>query len=130
VYFNAVLLLRAVARAAPYLEQYDIAVAPASRAAESDRTKELRIGDEEAKQSLTDVINLASGDGVTRGFDEADFFNGADSKVRSVIAALTCRCSKSNSSTTSEMCRVLWTASVAISVGCGGSYRSRAWALR
>jgi hypothetical protein len=75
------LLLRAVARAAPYLEHYDISVAPSSRIQESDRTKELRKSDEGAKQSLAEVIGLASADRVSRGFDEADFFNGPDSKV-------------------------------------------------
>lgn len=57
VYFNAVLLQRAVARAAPYLEQYDVSV-----------------GKDEAKESLKEVIRLVS----ERGFDEADFFTGPD----------------------------------------------------
>jgi hypothetical protein len=81
--------MRAVARAAPYLEQYDISVAPPSRIQESDRTKDLRKGDEEAKRSLADVIRLAGGKGVERGFDEADFFNGADAMVSLALAKLT-----------------------------------------
>jgi hypothetical protein len=81
--------MRAVARASPYLEQYDISVAPPSRIQESDRTKDLRKGDEEAKRSLADVIRLAGGKGVERGFDEADFFNGADAMVSLALAKLT-----------------------------------------
>lgn len=59
-------------------------MAPSLKKSESDRTKELRKGDEEAKSSLSEVIDLARGDRIARGFDEADFFNGLDAKVSSV----------------------------------------------
>lgn len=72
VYFNAVLLLRAVARAAPYLKAYDISTSPAGL---------LKEGDEKAKTRLGEVLSLAGGQGMEKGFDEADFFAGEDSGV-------------------------------------------------
>ncbi|KIR31652.1 endoplasmic oxidoreductin 1 [Cryptococcus deuterogattii MMRL2647] len=72
VYFNAVLLLRAVARAAPYLKAYDISTSPAGL---------LKEGDKKAKTRLGEVLSLAGGQGMGKGFDEADFFAGEDSGI-------------------------------------------------
>ena len=80
VYFNAVLLLRAVARAAPYLEAYDIGTAPSGRYAD-EKVMAKRKEDKEARTTLAQVLRLAGGDGVERGFDEADFFAGDDAVV-------------------------------------------------
>lgn len=75
VYFNAVLILRAIARAAPYLERYDIATA--SRSLDPANTRKRQI-DVEARETLGRVLNLAKSDGVARGFDEEAFFTGPD----------------------------------------------------
>ncbi|WVQ78971.1 hypothetical protein IAT38_001063 [Cryptococcus sp. DSM 104549] len=72
VYFNAVLLLRAVARAAPYLEAYDISTSP---------TGTLRESDVQAKELYGEVLKLAGGDGMSKGFDEGDFFTGEDAVI-------------------------------------------------
>ena len=79
VYFNAVLLMRAVARAAPYLEAYDIGTGPSLRRMD-DRSVALREQDREARSTLKEVLRLADGE-MGRGFDESDFFAGQDSKV-------------------------------------------------
>ncbi|WVR08005.1 hypothetical protein IAU60_005049 [Kwoniella sp. DSM 27419] len=76
VYFNAVLLLRAVERAAPYLEAYDIATAPAL----GSGAKAGRESDRLAKVKLDQVLSLASS-GISRGFDENDFFTGGDAVI-------------------------------------------------
>jgi hypothetical protein len=80
VYFNAVLLLRAVARAAPYLEAYDIGIAPTGKKADT-RTLELRAQDEKAKTNFQEVLDLARQGGLENGFDEGDFFTGPDAVV-------------------------------------------------
>ncbi|KAK4686050.1 hypothetical protein P7C73_g4084, partial [Tremellales sp. Uapishka_1] len=83
VYFNAVLLMRAVARAAPYLEAYDIGTAPTALSGECLDAKGLnqREVDNEAKESLKEVLALAGGDQLGKGFDEGDFFTGPDAIV-------------------------------------------------
>lgn len=80
VYFNAVLLLRAVARAAPYLEAYDIGVAPTGRRLD-EQGLVLQESDRKAKENLKEVLRLAKADGMERGFDEGDFFTGPDAVV-------------------------------------------------
>lgn len=80
VYFNAVLLTRAIARAAPYLEAYDIGTAPIGRVLD-DKAKEECSRDREAKAALSNVLRLASGDGMQKSFDEGDFFTGPDAPV-------------------------------------------------
>ncbi|ODN74499.1 hypothetical protein L202_06879 [Cryptococcus amylolentus CBS 6039] len=72
VYFNAVLLLRAVARAAPYLEKYDISTA---------QVGVVREGDAKAKTLLGEVLGLAGSEGIAKGFDEGDFFAGQDAGI-------------------------------------------------
>ena len=81
VYFNAVLLLRAVARAAPYLQAYDIGTAPVGRALDEKAVGQ-RTEDRAAKAALSDVLKLAGSDEVAKGFDERDFFAGEDAMVR------------------------------------------------
>lgn len=80
VYFNAVLLLRAVARAAPYLQAYDIGVAPSGRLVD-DSACAKREEDEQAKLSLDSVISLAKGEEMAQGFDEGALFTGPDAVV-------------------------------------------------
>jgi hypothetical protein len=80
VYFNAVLLLRAVARAAPYLEAYDIGVAPSGKNLDA-RGLELKEQDQNAKKDFKDVLDLARQGGLENGFDEGDFFAGPDAVV-------------------------------------------------
>lgn len=81
VYFNAVLLLRAVARAAPYLEAYDIGVAPTGKKLDA-RGLALREDDRHAKDNFREVLDLARQGGLEHGFDEGDFFTGPDAVVR------------------------------------------------
>jgi len=81
VYFNAILILRAVARAAPYLQAYDIGTAPVGRHLD-DRAKALQMEDKEAKEALKEVLKLARSDEIAKGFDEGDFFIGEDATVR------------------------------------------------
>lgn len=83
VYFNAVLLTRAIARAAPYLEAYDIGTAPLGRTLDA-KEKEQCTQDLEAKEALRNVLGLAAGDGMQKAFDEGDFFAGQDAPVRSL----------------------------------------------
>ncbi|ORX37674.1 endoplasmic reticulum Oxidoreductin 1-domain-containing protein [Kockovaella imperatae] len=79
VYFNAVLLLRAVARAGPYLEKYDIGTAPSLRYTD-ERSVARRAEDHQARQTLKEVLGLADGE-MGKGFDESDFFAGQDAKL-------------------------------------------------
>ena len=80
IYFNAVLLLRAINRAAPYLRAYDIGVAPLGRALD-EATIAKRIEDKHAKEALEEVLSLAGRRSVDRGFDEGDFFVGDDASL-------------------------------------------------
>jgi hypothetical protein len=80
VYFNSVLLLRAVARAAPYLEAYDIGVAPSGKNLDA-RGLELKEQDRNAKKDFKNVLDLARQGGLENGFDEGDFFAGPDAVV-------------------------------------------------
>ncbi|WWC92854.1 uncharacterized protein L201_007815 [Kwoniella dendrophila CBS 6074] len=77
VYFNAVLLLRAVQRAEPYLRAYDIATAPAL----GSGVKSGKESDKLARSSLDKVLKLASSGGIDKGFDEGDFFIGEDAPI-------------------------------------------------
>jgi hypothetical protein len=78
VYFNAVLLMRAVSRAAPYLEAYDIGTAPNTRLVDEKVLKK-RSEDKAARNTLKEVLALA--EKGESGFDEKDFFAGEDSLV-------------------------------------------------
>jgi hypothetical protein len=74
VYFNAVLLLRAVARAAPYLEAYDI---------ETARNKTDLVGvekDKKARNEMNRVLEMAKTSGAG-WFDEKGLFRGDDALV-------------------------------------------------
>lgn len=77
VYFNAVLMLRAVARVAPYLRAYDIDLSrpgvPCSPAQKASDKKTHKLFDE--------VLRIAEGADVAHGFDEGDFFTGPDAPV-------------------------------------------------
>ncbi|WWC65901.1 uncharacterized protein I303_108523 [Kwoniella dejecticola CBS 10117] len=77
VYFNAVLVLRAVARAAPYLRAYDIATAPTL----GSGVKAGRESDKLAKTAFDKVLSLAGQGGMDKGFDEGDFFIGEDAPI-------------------------------------------------
>lgn len=91
VYFNAVLLLRAVARAAPYLQAYDIGTAPMGKLVDPAAASNVcaqRDEDEAARTSLSRVLDLAKGE-VGYGFDESDFFTGPDAVVSFAIAPYT-----------------------------------------
>ncbi|GHJ88695.1 hypothetical protein NliqN6_5097 [Naganishia liquefaciens] len=71
VYFNAVLLLRAVARAAPYLEAYDIETA-------KNRTDLVGLQkDRKARKEMDRVLELAKNSGAG-WFDEKGLFRGDD----------------------------------------------------
>jgi hypothetical protein len=70
-----------VARAAPYLEAYDIGVAPTGRNLDS-RALELKAQDQNAKTDFKNVLDLARQGGLENGFDEGDFFAGPDAVVR------------------------------------------------
>jgi hypothetical protein len=66
MYFNLVLMLRAVSRAGPYLEAYDI------------QTGDVQ-WDAEAKKGLKKVVEASHVDGEV--FDEAELFRGNDALV-------------------------------------------------
>ncbi|CAD6576731.1 MAG: hypothetical protein TREMPRED_001759 [Tremellales sp. Tagirdzhanova-0007] len=80
VYFNAVLLLRAVTRAAPYLRAYDIGTAPMGPSLD-EKGRDQQIEDRKARDALSDVLRFAGSDDIARGFDEGDFFAGEDAAV-------------------------------------------------
>jgi hypothetical protein len=77
VYFNAVLLLRAVARAAPYFRAYDIGITPRGR--ENECTRAQRRADARTRSEFDGVIALA--ERLASGFDEEQFFAGPDAPV-------------------------------------------------
>ncbi|GMK56213.1 hypothetical protein CspeluHIS016_0300530 [Cutaneotrichosporon spelunceum] len=77
VYFNAVLLLRAVSRAAPYFRAYDIGITPRGR--EDECTRAQRAADARTRTAFDGVLTLA--EGLAKGFDEEQFFAGADGPV-------------------------------------------------
>lgn len=74
IYFNTVLLLRAVARAGPYLEAYDT-----SSGVNQD------LPGEAAPALLKDVISVANNVGQ---FDETSLFRGSEATVSTLIAIL------------------------------------------
>lgn len=82
MYFNAVLLMRAVSRAAPYLEAYDIGTAPNTRLVDEKILKK-RSEDKAARNTLKEVLALA--EKGESGFDEKDFFAGEDSLVSAIL---------------------------------------------
>lgn len=74
VYFDTVLLLRAIARAAPYLEAYDI---------ETAQSKNDAVGieaDKKVREQLRAVLDMARDSGAS-AFDEKALFNGDDALV-------------------------------------------------
>jgi hypothetical protein len=74
VYFDTVLLLRAIARAAPYLEAYDI---------ETAQSKNDAVGieaDKKVREQLRAVLDMARDSGAS-AFDEKALFNGYDALV-------------------------------------------------
>ncbi|BEI80945.1 hypothetical protein CcaverHIS002_0201050 [Cutaneotrichosporon cavernicola] len=77
VYFNAVLLLRAVARAAPYFRAYDIGITPRGR--ENECTRSQRLADSRTRSEFDGVISLA--ESLASGFNEEQFFAGPDAPV-------------------------------------------------
>ncbi|KAL7425183.1 endoplasmic oxidoreductin-1 [Cryptotrichosporon argae] len=85
VYFNAVLLLRAVARAVPYFRAYDIGVGTLPATGAGMDCREAAVGqtdeDARARTSFDKVLALAQVEQVSRGFDEHEFFRGEDALV-------------------------------------------------
>lgn len=79
VYFNHVLLMRAVARAAPYFRAYDIGVAPKGK--ENDCTRSQRKTDAATRKAFNEVLALAERTEVATGFSEAAFFRGPDAPI-------------------------------------------------
>lgn len=77
VYFNAVLMLRAVARVAPYLRAYDIDLSRPG----AECTAVQRASDAQTHALLDRVLSVAEGADVAHGFDEGDFFTGPDAPV-------------------------------------------------
>ena len=73
-----------MARAAPYLEAYDIGTAPIGRLLD-DKGKAQRVEDGKARNALKEVLQLAGSDEVAKGFDEGDFFAGEDALVGPVF---------------------------------------------
>lgn len=69
-----------MARAAPYLEAYDIGVAPTGKKLDA-RGLALREDDQHAKDNFREVLDLARQGGLEHGFDEGDFFTGPDAVV-------------------------------------------------
>lgn len=57
------------------MEAYDISTSPAGL---------LKEGDKKAKARLGEVLSLAGGQSMEKGFDEADFFAGEDSGVSDI----------------------------------------------
>lgn len=58
------------------MEAYDISTSPPGL---------LKEGDKKAKTRLGEVLSLAGGQGMEKGFDEADFFAGEDSGVSQTL---------------------------------------------
>lgn len=80
VYFNAVLLMRAVARAAPYFHAYDIGITPPGglRSASSDGGS---LVDDATHASFERVLGLAERADIASSFAEHEFFNDPDAPV-------------------------------------------------
>lgn len=74
------LLARAIARAAPYLEAYDIGTAPTGKSLDS-KVSDQCVQDKEAKESLSKVLGLVQGEDMRKAFDEGDFFTSEDAPV-------------------------------------------------
>jgi hypothetical protein len=79
VYFNAVLLLRAVARAAPYLRAYDIDIGPRSPTAPCPAP--VRALDKATRTSFENVLSIAKRSDIAHGFAENEFFKGTDAPI-------------------------------------------------
>lgn len=61
------------------MKAYDISTSPAGL---------LKEGDKKAKTRLGEVLSLAGGQGMGKGFDEADFFAGEDSGVCAIFLSI------------------------------------------
>lgn len=61
------------------MKAYDISTSPAGL---------LKEGDKKAKTRLGEVLSLAGGQGMGKGFDEADFFAGEDSGVCAISLSI------------------------------------------
>lgn len=129
IYFNTVLLLRAVSRLGPYLSAYDYC---------AQGTHE---EDVETLEKVAKVVTMASDLGK---FDETVMFRGENANVSHASqlfvnennnnnnqCALVSfdRFSKKSSKNTSAMFRVLWTASVATNADFGAKSKRLVWAL-
>lgn len=79
VYFNAVLVLRAIARAAPYFRAYDVGVTP--RAMLAKESCSTAAGDKATRSLLDNVLSIAERSDIASGFDEAAFFQGPDAPI-------------------------------------------------
>jgi hypothetical protein len=79
VYFNAVLMLRAVARAAPYLRAYDIDIGPRSPGAACPAS--VRESDKVTRGVFENVLSIAERSDIAHGFDESEFFTGKDAPI-------------------------------------------------
>lgn len=79
VYFNHVLLMRAVARAAPYFRAYDIGVE--LRGKEGECTRAERRIDAATRKEFDDFLSVAERADVASGFAEASFFRGPDAPI-------------------------------------------------
>ncbi|TXT12971.1 hypothetical protein VHUM_01372 [Vanrija humicola] len=79
VYFNAVLVLRAIARAAPYFRAYDVGVTP--RATLGKESCSTAAGDKATRSLLDNVLSIAERSDIASGFDEAAFFQGPDAPI-------------------------------------------------
>ncbi|CAK9781862.1 endoplasmic oxidoreductin [Cutaneotrichosporon oleaginosum] len=79
VYFNAVLLLRAVARAAPYFHAYDIAITPPSLRLKEHTARE--VVDDATRASFEKVLALAERADIASSFEERAFFTDPDAPV-------------------------------------------------
>lgn len=79
IYFNTVLLLRAVARLAPYLSEYDYCTLLGNNLTPHDHPQSPELEDEiRTLARLNDVINIAKHVGK---FDERVLFRGANANV-------------------------------------------------
>jgi hypothetical protein len=79
VYFNAVLLLRAVARAAPYFHAYDIAITPPSLRLEEGTAR--AAVDDATHASFERVLALAERADIASSFEERAFFTDPDAPL-------------------------------------------------
>ena len=122
MYFNTVLLMRAVARLGPYLSSYDYC-----SCSSEDHTEDVF-----THQKLSNVLDIATRAGQ---FDETALFKGENANVCCLflrgllfLTRKDRRLSRKNSKNISGMLAVSWTASVVINAVYGA--RSKPQALR